>query len=73
MNTLILTKNAPPMLSPLFKKASKQSIALKQSDMLKVIITVLLINKTLKALTLLLLITLKIYIYIFYLLPCLNS
>ncbi|XP_026819706.1 endoribonuclease Dicer-like [Rhopalosiphum maidis] len=37
MNTLILTKNAPPMLSPLFKKASKQSIALKKSDMLKII------------------------------------
>ncbi|XP_025190355.1 endoribonuclease Dicer-like [Melanaphis sacchari] len=37
MNPLILTNNSPPVLSTLFKGASKQNIGIKQSDILKVL------------------------------------
>lgn len=37
MNTLNLTNNSPPKLSPLSIEVSKQNIGPKQSDILKVI------------------------------------
>jgi len=37
MNTLNLTNNTSPTLSPLSKEVSKQKIGPKQSDILKVI------------------------------------
>jgi len=48
INPLILSNNAPPILNPLFKEASKYYIGLKQSDILKVIILFLLTNNVCK-------------------------
>jgi len=48
INPLILSNNAPPILNPLFKEASKYYTGLNQSDILKVIIIFLLINNVCK-------------------------
>lgn len=44
INPLILSNDAPPILNPLFKEASKHNIGVKQSDIFKVIIIFLLTN-----------------------------
>lgn len=43
MNVLTLTKNKPPILSPLIKQHPNQKIGPNQSDILKVNITILIL------------------------------